>query len=83
MRKDGDYMKIYVQAIMDEDVYDELCSYPEHRVSIIEGSRMETESIIAKEIWSITAKSSEYRNALMDLLGEEIYNKVMILQRED
>ena len=45
-------MKIYVQAIMDEDVYDELCSYPEHRVSIIEGSRMETESIIAKEIWS-------------------------------
>lgn len=68
-------MKIYVQAIVDEDVYDELCSYPEHRVSIIEGSRMETESI--------TAKSSEYRNALMDLLGEEIYNKVMILQRED
>ena len=76
-------MKIYVQAIMDEDVYDELRSYPEHRVSIIEGSRMETESIIAKEIWSITAKSSEYRNALMDLLGEGIYNKVMILQRED
>ena len=75
MRKDGDYMKIYVQAIVDEDVYDELCSYPEHRVSIIEGSRMETESI--------TAKSSEYRNALMDLLGEGIYNKVMILQRED
>lgn len=26
-------MKIYVQAIMDEDVYDELCSYPEHRVT--------------------------------------------------
>ena len=49
MRKDGDYMKIYVQAIMDEDVYDELCSYPEHRVSIIEGSRMETESIIAND----------------------------------
>ena len=68
-------MKMYVQAIVDEDVYDELCSYPEHRVSIIEGSRMETESI--------TAKSSEYRNALIDLLGEEIYNKVMILQRED
>ena len=26
--------------------------------------------------------SPEYGNALMDLLGEEIYNKIMILQRE-
>ena len=76
-------MKIYVKAIMDEDVYDELCSYPEDRVSIIEGSRMKIEPIIAKEIWSIDAKSPEYGNALMDLLGEEIYNKVMILQEED
>lgn len=45
-------MKIYVKAIMDEDVFDELCSYPERRV------------------------------AIMDLLGKEIYNKIMILQRE-
>ena len=32
-------MKIYVKAIMDEDVFDELCSYPERRVAIIEESR--------------------------------------------
>ena len=74
-------MKIYVKAIMDEDVFDELCSYPERRVAIIEESPMETETLIAKEIWSIAAKSPEYGNALKDLLGEEIYNKIMILQR--
>nr|DAT41899.1 MAG TPA: hypothetical protein [Caudoviricetes sp.] len=44
---------------------------------------MNMETIIAKEIWSIAAKSPEYGNALMDFLGEEIYNKVMILQKED
>ena len=75
-------MKIYVKAIMDEDVFDELCSYPGRRVAIIEESPMETETLIAKEIWNITAKSPEYGNALKDLLGEEIYNKIMILQRE-
>ena len=75
-------MKIYVQAIMDEDVFDELRSYPEKRVTIIERSPMETEILIAKEIWNIAAKSPEYGNALMDLLGQEIYNKIMILQKE-
>lgn len=39
-------MKIYVKAIMDEDVFDELCSYPKRRVTIIEGSPMETETLI-------------------------------------
>jgi hypothetical protein len=52
------------------------------RVTIIERSPMETETLIAKEIWNIAAKSPEYENALMDLLGQEIYNKIMILQRE-
>ena len=75
-------MKIYVKAIMDEDVFDELCSYPKRRITIIEGRPMETETLIAKEIWNIAAKSPEYGNALMDLLGQEIYNKIMILQRE-
>ena len=74
-------MKIYVKAIMDEDVFDELCSYPKRRVTIIEGSPMETETLIAKEIWDIAAKSPEYENALMNLLGQEIYNKIMILRR--
>lgn len=67
---------------MDEDVFDELRSYPEKRVTIIERSPMETETLIAKEIWNIAAKSSEYGNALMDLLGQEIYDKIMFLQRE-
>ena len=49
-------MKIYVKAIMDEDVFDELRSYPEKRVTIIERSPMETETLIAKEIWNIAAK---------------------------
>ena len=75
-------MKIYVKAIMEEDVFCELCSYPERRDAIIEGNPMETETLVAKEIWNIAAKSPEYGNALMDLLGEEIYNKIMILQRE-
>ena len=75
-------MKIYVKAIMDEDVFDELCSYPKRRITIIEGRPMETETLIAKEIWNIAAKSPEYGNALMDLLGQEIYNKIMFLQRE-
>ena len=75
-------MKFYVKAIVEEDVFDELCSYPERRVAIIEGSPMETETLIAKEIWNIAAKSPEYGNSLMDLLGEENYDKIMILQGE-
>ena len=75
-------MKIYVKAIMDEDVFDELRSYPERRVTIIEGSPMEMETLIAKEIWNIADKSPEYGNALMNLLGQEMYNKIMIFQRE-
>ena len=74
-------MKIYVEAIMDEDVYEELCSYPNRRVNILTTkSAVVTEYIVAKEIWEIAAKSPEYGNALMDLVGEEIYNKIMILQ---
>ena len=75
-------MKSDVKASMGEDIFDELRSYPEKRVTIIERSPMETETLIAKEIWNIAAKSPEYGNALMDLLGQEIYNKIMILQRE-
>ena len=75
-------MKIYVKAIMEDDVFNELCSYPKRRVAIIEGSPIETEILVAKEIWKIAGKSSDYGNAVMDLLGEEIYNKIMTLQSE-
>ena len=56
-------LKIYVKAIIDEDVFDELCSYPERRVAIIEGSHMEAETLIAKEIWNIADKSPEYNDS--------------------
>lgn len=51
-------MKIYVKAIMDEDIFDELCSHPKKRLLILEA-----------------AKSPEYENALMDLLGEKFITK--------
>lgn len=38
---------------------------------------------VAKEIWNICKKSSEHGNAVMDLIGEEAYNKVMRLQAKD
>ena len=38
---------------------------------------------VAKEIWNIAAKSSKYRNAVMDVIGEEAYQNVMKLQKED
>ena len=51
-------MKIYVKAIMDEDVFDELCSHPKKGLLFLEA-----------------AKSPEYENALMDLLGEKFITK--------
>ena len=38
---------------------------------------------VAKEIWKIAGKSAKHRNAVMDLLGEDIYLKVMELQKEN
>ncbi len=35
----------------------------------------------AKKIWAIAGESPEMGNAVMDLLGEEAYNKVMELQK--
>lgn len=64
-------MENYAKETMNA-VCDESCSYQRNKI----------DAIVAKEIWSIAAKSPEYGNALMDVLGEEIYNKVMILQRE-
>lgn len=38
---------------------------------------------VAKKIWEIAGISSEYRNAVMDLIGEEAYEKVMKMQKEN
>ena len=38
---------------------------------------------VAKLIWEIAGKSAEYGNAVMDVIGEEAYEKVMELQKEN
>ena len=42
-----------------------------------------TEVKVAKKIWEIAGISSEYGNAVMDVIGEEAYEKVMELQKEN
>lgn len=42
-----------------------------------------TEVEVAKKIWEIAGISSEYGNAVMDVIGEEAYEKVMKLQKEN
>ena len=38
---------------------------------------------VAKKIWEIAGISSEYGNAVMDVIGKEAYEKVMKLQKEN
>ncbi len=38
---------------------------------------------VAKEIWTICKKSPEHGNAVMDVIGEEAYEKVMKLQSKE
>ena len=38
---------------------------------------------VAKRIWKIAGLSPEHGNAVMDILGEEAYQKVMHLQKEE
>lgn len=38
---------------------------------------------VAKEIWNICKKSPEHGNAVMDVIGEEAYKKVMELQAKE
>mgnify|MGYP001237650712 FL=1 len=38
---------------------------------------------VAKEIWNICKKSPEHGNAVMDVIGEEAYEKVMKLQSKE
>lgn len=37
---------------------------------------------VAKLIWEIAGKSTEYGNAVMDIIGEDAYENVMKLQKE-
>lgn len=37
---------------------------------------------VAKRIWDIAKVSPEHGNALMDLLGDELYDKISVLQGE-
>lgn len=38
---------------------------------------------VAKKIWEIARISPKHGNAVMDILGEEAYEKVMRLQKEN
>ena len=38
---------------------------------------------VAKEIWNICKKSPEHGNAVMDVIGEEAYEKVMKLRSKE
>lgn len=38
---------------------------------------------VAKLIWEIAGRSAEYRNAVMDVIGEDAYKNVMKLQKEN
>ena len=42
-----------------------------------------TQVEVAKKIWAIAGISSEYGNAVMDVIGEDAYNRVMRLQKEN
>ena len=42
-----------------------------------------TQVEVAKKIWAIAGISSEYGNAVMDVIGEDAYKKVMELQKEN
>ena len=46
-------------------------------------SKYITKVEVAKKIWEIAGISSEYGNAVMDVIGEEAYEKVMELQKEN
>jgi len=38
---------------------------------------------VAKDIWEICKKSPEHGNAVMDVIGEEAYQRVMELQSKE
>ena len=46
-------------------------------------SKYITQVEVAKMIWTIAGISSEYGNAVMDVIGEDAYNRVMRLQKEN
>lgn len=41
------------------------------------------EIAVAKEIWKICKISPDHGNAVMDLVGEEVYQKISKLQSKD
>ena len=46
-------------------------------------SSIVTQIEVAKLIWKIAGKSEKYRNAVMDVIGEDAYKNVMKLQKEN
>ena len=46
-------------------------------------SSFTTQIEVAKLIWEIAGKSAEHGNAVMDVIGEDAYENVMKLQKEN
>lgn len=72
--------KFLMKVICNENAsttVDELCKSSNSDVTVIECTEITDVHInVAKEIWDIANKSSEHGNALIDLLGEDVYNKI-------
>lgn len=50
---------------------------------VIYMSNFTTQIEVAKLIWEIAGKSAEHGNAVMDVIGEDAYQNVMKLQKEN
>ena len=46
-------------------------------------SNFTTQIEVSKLIWEIASKSEKYRNAVMDIIGEDAYKNVLKLQKEN
>ena len=46
-------------------------------------TKKQIEVEVAKKIWEIASISAKHGNAVMDIIGEEAYERVMKLQKEN
>lgn len=46
-------------------------------------TKKQIEVEVAKKIWKIAGISAKHGNAVMDIIGEEAYERVMKLQKEN
>ena len=49
-----------------------------HKIDVLELTQIKVDT--ARKIWEIAKLSSDYGNALVDVLGDEVYSRVMKIQ---